>query len=85
MSAKWFRRILNNSKPKNISNGGEKNSYFLIPASPQQIWTKKCSLNLSNVKLVPRLKFQTSRMSGTQSKTPLFTISMLDSWVIDGS
>ena len=99
MSAKWFRHILNNSKPKNISNGGEKNSFFLIPASPQQIWRKKsskrlvnvalnsvkCSLYWGNIKLVPCLKFQTSRMSGTQSKTPLSTISRLDIWVIDDS
>ena len=51
MSANWFRRILNNSKPKNISNGGEKNGYFIIPASPQQIWTKKWSKKLVNVAL----------------------------------
>ena len=99
MSAKWFRRILNNRKPKNISYGSEKNGYFLIPASPQQIWRKnwskrllnvalnsvKCSLYWSNIKLVLCLKFQTSRMSGTRSKTHLSMIPRLDIWVIVGS
>ena len=34
---------------------------------------------------MPCFKFQVSRMSGSQSKTPLSTISRLDLWVTDGS
>ena len=46
MSAKWFRRILNNSKPKNISNGGEKIVISLSQLLPSKFGGKNCQKGL---------------------------------------